>query len=473
MSMTHARAPHFLWPYTVRYAAHQLNLQPRVSRPEASLTSLWTESPGVGLAFRFLVSRDVRFDDSVSYYACYPCRGLPIPPPPLFLAPSPPHAPAPSVPPPPPGPALSCVSNATPLPLVARQVASPSPQSSSQSPQQPSALPRQVTVDSGGVGAGGAATGGTRSGGALLRGAGAGGAGTGGASSGDAGAGGVGAGGASSGGARAGGAGAGGASCGGAGVGGLGTGGLQAARRREREEQEQLEQERQELWQLDLQEQQDQSLQPPLLQQLFPLVSGLWPLGLPSAPPAHSQSPTAYGLTPRRAPPVSVLPPPPASALIVSSHPINDYYRAVRPVLSLVLASLVTDPRASPSSVLALTTAVADFASTRHLKFATRVVAAPPARPLSAGGEFALGCDVLEDKQFEMDFLAVASPSLCAMLLFPEGDPDALDIPTLARTVRQCHGSWLPSGKLPWTQRWRLGDPQAPMLTQFPLPERT
>ncbi|CAI7807826.1 unnamed protein product [Closterium sp. NIES-54] len=28
-SMIHARAPHFLWPYAVRYAAHQLNLQPR------------------------------------------------------------------------------------------------------------------------------------------------------------------------------------------------------------------------------------------------------------------------------------------------------------------------------------------------------------------------------------------------------------------------------------------------------------
>ncbi|CAI5976923.1 unnamed protein product [Closterium sp. NIES-65] len=111
-SMIHARAPHFLWPYAVRYAAHQLNLQPRVSRPEASPTSLWTGSPGVGSAFRvwgclaqvrdtsaaklsaraidcvflgfpvgsadwtfyhpplhqFLDSRDVRFDESVSYY---------------------------------------------------------------------------------------------------------------------------------------------------------------------------------------------------------------------------------------------------------------------------------------------------------------------------------------------------------------------------------------------------------------------
>ncbi|CAI7884332.1 unnamed protein product [Closterium sp. NIES-54] len=437
-SMIHAHAPHFLWPHAVRYAAHQLNLQPRVSPPEASPTSLWTGSPCVGSAFRvwgclalardtsadklsaraipcvflgfpvdspdyafyqpplhqFLDSRDVWFDESVSYYARYPCRGLPV-----------------------------CLT--LPLPSVALQVTSPSLQSSSQSPQQPSALPRHVTVDSGGVGAGGAATGGTRSGGALLRGAGAGGAGAGGANSGGAGAGGAGAGGAgaggaSSGGAGAGGASAGGASFGGAGVGGAGAGGacseetgaggtttapphrhdtrLQAARRREREEQERLEQERQALRRLDLQEQ-------------------------------HQH--------PRRALPVSVLLPP-----LASSHPITDYYHVVCPVVSRVLTSLVTDPRASPSSVSALTVVVADFASTRRLDFAMHVVAAPLARPLSAGGEFALGYDVLEDRQFELEFLAAASPSLCAMLLSPEGDPDALDIPT-PRTYREAvSGQW-------------------------------
>ncbi|CAI5935101.1 unnamed protein product [Closterium sp. NIES-64] len=35
-SMLHAAAPHFLWPFAVRYAAHQINLHPRVSRPETS-----------------------------------------------------------------------------------------------------------------------------------------------------------------------------------------------------------------------------------------------------------------------------------------------------------------------------------------------------------------------------------------------------------------------------------------------------
>ncbi|CAI7815220.1 unnamed protein product [Closterium sp. NIES-54] len=38
MSMIHAAAPHFLWPFAVQYAAHQINLQPRVSLPETTPT---------------------------------------------------------------------------------------------------------------------------------------------------------------------------------------------------------------------------------------------------------------------------------------------------------------------------------------------------------------------------------------------------------------------------------------------------
>ncbi|CAI7878729.1 unnamed protein product [Closterium sp. NIES-53] len=45
-SMIHAAAPHFLWPFAVRYAAHQLNLWPRVSLPETSPTLLWTGKVG-------------------------------------------------------------------------------------------------------------------------------------------------------------------------------------------------------------------------------------------------------------------------------------------------------------------------------------------------------------------------------------------------------------------------------------------
>ncbi|CAI7893218.1 unnamed protein product, partial [Closterium sp. NIES-54] len=51
-SMMHAAAPHFLWPFAVRYAAHQINLHPRVSSPETSPALLWTGKVGDASAFR-------------------------------------------------------------------------------------------------------------------------------------------------------------------------------------------------------------------------------------------------------------------------------------------------------------------------------------------------------------------------------------------------------------------------------------
>ncbi|CAI7808059.1 unnamed protein product [Closterium sp. NIES-54] len=51
-SMIHAAAPHFLWPFAVRYAAHQLNLCPRVSLPETSPTLRWTGKVGDASVFR-------------------------------------------------------------------------------------------------------------------------------------------------------------------------------------------------------------------------------------------------------------------------------------------------------------------------------------------------------------------------------------------------------------------------------------
>ncbi|CAI7787147.1 unnamed protein product [Closterium sp. NIES-53] len=50
-SMIHAAAPHFLWPFAVQYAAHQINLQPRVSMPETSPTLRWTGKVGDASAF--------------------------------------------------------------------------------------------------------------------------------------------------------------------------------------------------------------------------------------------------------------------------------------------------------------------------------------------------------------------------------------------------------------------------------------
>ncbi|CAI7875708.1 unnamed protein product, partial [Closterium sp. NIES-54] len=76
-SMTHACAPHFLWPY-------------------ADLSDYTFYHPPLHRDFD---SRDVRFDEFVPYYVRYPCRGLPVPPAPLFLTSAPP--PSPPVQPPP------------------------------------------------------------------------------------------------------------------------------------------------------------------------------------------------------------------------------------------------------------------------------------------------------------------------------------------------------------------------------------
>ncbi|CAI7874194.1 unnamed protein product [Closterium sp. NIES-54] len=190
-SMIHAAAPHFLWPFAVQYAAHQLNLQPRVSLPETSPTLRWTGKVGDASVFRVwgsrafvrdlsadklspravpcvflgfpldapgwqfyhptsrrvLSSQDVTFDESVPYYRLFPYRTAPLPPPPLFLVPGPP----PVDPLPPQGPAPSGVS------------------------QVDAVKPVEVAVDSGagsggaepgGAGSGGGEPGGTESGGA-------------------------------------------------------------------------------------------------------------------------------------------------------------------------------------------------------------------------------------------------------------------------------------------------------------------
>ncbi|CAI7926382.1 unnamed protein product, partial [Closterium sp. NIES-53] len=82
MSMMHAAAPHFLWPFAVRYAAHQINLHPRISRPETSPALLWTGKVGDASAFRVWGSRAFVRDlsaDKLSPRAT-PCVFLGFPP---------------------------------------------------------------------------------------------------------------------------------------------------------------------------------------------------------------------------------------------------------------------------------------------------------------------------------------------------------------------------------------------------------
>ncbi|CAI7794349.1 unnamed protein product [Closterium sp. NIES-53] len=511
-SMIHAAAPHFLWPFAVRYAAHQLNLWPRVSLPETSPTLRWTRKVGDASVFRVWVlpphlapcppfsGRHV--DESVPFYRLFPYRSAPSPPPPLFLAPGPP----PVDPLPPQGPAPLGVSQVDPLPGTALV---------------------QVAVVSGaapGAASGGAASGGVASGGAEPEGAGSEGAGSGGAepegvepggaesegaelggaeSEGAESGGAEPRGAASSGGpagasprlssrqpgdARAGGAaittgagdptepgaaGAGGTGAGVAGVGGPGAGGAGAAGAGTV----------------------DRgaggaggTVRPrpyfvPLLQQVLgvPSSTGLPPPFLcpppdqsqpPLQPASHLPVPSPYteqseGLTERCEPasrpvlpvctarhaPRSRPPPipgthtmalrpssvplrvpllaPPESSLPEVPDPASDQARAASPTVARLLATAVTDPSFESAAASDLVSELLDFAAAYRLDYASALVAqSVPASPPSVGGECALGTDVLEDRQEDFECLAAAVPLFASLLLAPEGDPDAQDIPT-------------------------------------------
>ncbi|CAI7933640.1 unnamed protein product [Closterium sp. NIES-54] len=100
--------------------------------------------------------------------------------------------------------------------------------------------------------------------------------------------------------------------------------------------------------------------------------------------------------------------------------------RVFWPLLSLTLCFEST-------AASALFTELVDFAAAYRLDYATSLVAESASAsvcPPSIGGECALSTDVLEDRQEEFECFAVAVPHLVSMLLAPEGDPDAPDIPT-------------------------------------------
>ncbi|CAI7800709.1 unnamed protein product [Closterium sp. NIES-53] len=413
-SMIHAAAPRFLWPFAVRYAAHQLNLWPRVSLPETSPTLRWTGKVGDASVFRVwgscafvrntsadklstraipcvfvgfvpdapgwqfyhptsrrvLPSQDVRFNESVPFYRLFPYRSAP--------------------------PPLRCSSL---LPVALGSVATR------------------------GAASGGAAFGGAETGGAGFEGAGSGGAEPGGPETE-----GVELGGAESEGAESGGAeprgaassrgpagasprlssqqlraaittgagstggtaatgpggsrtsaGAGGAGAGGAGVGGPGAGGTVA-------------------------------------------------VGAGAVDPVAGGA----GGTVRQRPVVSLR--------LVLSHlfallvallvcvlllsPARTLWHFVLPLFHCVfLCQLLLSPLFLNGTL--------DFPAACRLDYATALVANSfSASPPSVGGECALGMDVLENRQEDFECLAAAVPRFASMLLAPEGDPDAPDIPT-------------------------------------------
>ncbi|CAI7855948.1 unnamed protein product [Closterium sp. NIES-54] len=414
--MIHAAAPHFLWPFVVRYAAHHLNLWPRVSLPETSPTFRWTGEVGDASVFRVWGSRafvrdtsadklsaraipcvflgfvldapgwhfyhptsrrvfpsqDVTFDELVPFYRLFLYHSTPPPPPPLFLAPGPP----PVDPLLPQGPAPSGVSQVDPL---------------------PGTVPVEVAGDSD------CAVGDTRAGGlgaSRLGGAGvtAGAGGTGGAAA--AGPGGAGTRGTGAAGigivgsARAGGSGAGDlAESGGTGAGGL--------------ELEELELETLELLALELEALALVALE---LEELELLTLELEVLELGVMCLA-----------------VLVL----ESSLLAVPDPKSDLARAASPTVSCLLATVVNDPSFDSTAASALVAELVDFAATCRLDYATALVAESTSpSPPSVGGECAHGTDVLEDRQEDFECLAIAVPCFSSMLLAPEGDPDAPDIRT-------------------------------------------
>ncbi|CAI7789347.1 unnamed protein product, partial [Closterium sp. NIES-54] len=125
------------------------------------------------------------------------------------------------------------------------------------------------------------------------------------------------------------------------------------------------------------------------------------------------------------------VPAPPASSLPEVPDPESDRTRAASPTVSHLLAIVVTDPSFESAAASAPLAELLDFAAAYRLDYATALVAeSASASPPFVKGECALGTDVLEDKQKEFECLAAAVPRFASMLLAPEGDPYAPDIPT-------------------------------------------
>ncbi|CAI7902609.1 unnamed protein product [Closterium sp. NIES-54] len=410
-SMIHATAPHFLWPFVVRYAAHQLNLWPRVSLPDTSPTLRWTGKVGDASEFRVWGSRAFVPD------------------------------------------LVQAVPSSTTKPRGTASSGGPAGASPRPEPLSPQQLRKwlvrrsflhSVAAKAGastagdlGVGGAGASTGAGGSGGAAVTGprgartrgtgaagtSGVGGTGAGGAGAGDP---------AESGGAGVGSAGAGAVDhgAGGAVSGSTGAGGTLRPRR---------------YFVLGLLS--STGLPPP---SLCPLPDQSQP-SLPPASPLPAPSPYTEqtgGLTERRAPasrpvspvcparrvprprpppvpgthamalrPSSVplrvpLPPPPASSLPAVPDPASDLARAATPTASRLLATAITDPAFESAAASALVAELVDFAAACRLDYATALV---------------------------VESASASPPSV--------GDPDAPDIPTPRSYVEAITG--------PYSSQWQ------------------
>ncbi|CAI7883068.1 unnamed protein product [Closterium sp. NIES-54] len=504
-SMIHAAAPHFLWPFAVQYAAHQINLQPRVSLSEASPTLRWRGKVGDASAFRGPAPSGVSQVDAVEPVEVAADSGASGGAEPERAEPGgagsggaePERAErggagSGDVEPERAGPGGAASGGAEPGAAGSGGVepvgAGPSGPSGAlsrrelPSPQELSEwFARRWSRAAGAGGAAGANTGGSASAG------GAGATGPGGARTGGTGAagpggapgagatGGAGAGGAAgvgaTGGTGAGGAAGVGADAGGTGVVPAGSGG--AARPRP--------------YFVPLLEQvlglppspsPAPSLECPPPVQSESQLQLVSPLPAPSPyagptrglaerrdPESRPASPVCTARTSRRVPrprPPTVpcthqmalrpstapqrvpLPSPPESSLPALADPAFDSLRATSPTLTRFLATVVTNPSFESTAASALVTELVDFAAHCRLDCTASLVAeSASVCPQSVRGECALSTDVLEDRQEEFLCFAAALPHLVSTLLAPEGDPDAPDISTPSSYAEAIEGTYV------------------------------
>ncbi|CAI7933841.1 unnamed protein product [Closterium sp. NIES-54] len=170
----------------------------------------------------------------------------------------------------------------------------------------------------------------------------------------------------------------------------------------------------------------------------FPCFNRFFPASPVPAPSPYTEQ--TRGLTERHEPvshPALLvcarvpLPSPLESSLAAGPDPESDLVRAAIPSVLRLLAIVVTDPSFESTAASALVTELVDFAAACRLDYAASLVAESESDcPPSVGGEFALGTDVLEDRQEDFECIVAAVPHLVSMLIAPEGDPDAPDIPT-------------------------------------------
>ncbi|CAI7855055.1 unnamed protein product, partial [Closterium sp. NIES-54] len=157
-------------------------------------------------------------------------------------------------------------------------------------------------------------------------------------------------------------------------------------------------------------------------------------------------------LRPSTAPQRVPQPSPPASSLLDGPDLESDSLRAASPTVTRFVATVVTDPSFESAPASALVAELVEFSAACCLDYAASLVAESKSAsvcPPSVRGECSLGTEVFEDRQEEFECFAAALPHLVSMLLAPEGDPDAPDIPTPRSYAEAIEGTYVDEVPLP------------------------